>query len=192
MDTPTIHNALLYIQGNLKAPKDKRNNFGGYNYRSCEGILNAVKPLLQETDTTLVLTDEVVLIGDRFYVKSTATLSNGTDAPIVTSALAREDLAKKGMDGAQLTGATSSYARKYALNAMFAIDDSVDSDYTNKHKDDEASIEEQAIMELNAAQTVETLKSVYNKYIEIEPKFASKSSSVYKTVLKRGAELKSD
>lgn len=188
----SIHDALLYIQGNLKAPKDKRNNFGGYNYRSCEGILNAVKPLLQETNTTLVLTDDVILIGDRFYVKATATLSNGTDTPIVTSALAREDLAKKGMDGAQLTGATSSYARKYALNAMFAIDDSVDSDNTNKHKDDDASLEEQALTEINAAQTVETLKSVYNKYIALEPKFASKSSPIYKSVLQRGNELKTE
>lgn len=190
MSTQTIHKALLRIQGNLKAPKGKYNNFGGFNYRSCEDILNAVKPLLQETETTLVLTDEVVLIGDRFYVKATATLSNGTDTPIVTSALAREDLTKKGMDGAQLTGATSSYARKYALNAMFAIDDNADNDAMNNHNDDDTSLEAQALHDVYASQTKDALKAVYNKYTELDPKLGSPNSNFYKTVIARGSELK--
>lgn len=185
----SLHESLLYIQGNLKAPKDKENTFGGYKYRSCESILNALKPLLQKTNTTLVLSDEIVHIGDRFYLKATATLSDGTDASIVTSALAREDLAKKGMDGAQLTGATSSYARKYALNAMFAIDDSVDSDMTNKHKDDDASLEEQALHEINLAQSKDALRSIYDKYVELCPKFGSKNSTIYKAIVKRGNEF---
>ncbi|HIB8446465.1 TPA: ERF family protein [Escherichia coli] len=120
-----LYNKLWTIQQTLNAPKNQRNNFGGYNYRSAEDILEAVKPLLQ--NITLTVSDEIVLIGDRYYVKATATLSDGEDVIAVT-AYAREEESKKGMDASQLTGATSSYARKYALNGLFCIDDAKDPD----------------------------------------------------------------
>ena len=120
-----LHKKLWTIQQTLNAPKNQRNNFGGYNYRSAEDILEAVKPLLQ--NITLTVSDEIVLIGNRYYVKATATLSDGEDAISVT-AYAREEESKKGMDCSQLTGATSSYARKYALNGLFCIDDAKDPD----------------------------------------------------------------
>ncbi|EOZ6761541.1 ERF family protein [Escherichia coli] len=120
-----LYSKLWTIQQTLNAPKNQRNNFGGYNYRSAEDILEAVKPLLQ--NITLTVSDEIVLIGNRYYVKATATLSDGEDAIAVT-AYAREEESKKGMDASQLTGATSSYARKYALNGLFCIDDARDPD----------------------------------------------------------------
>ncbi|EFB5474395.1 recombinase [Escherichia coli] len=120
-----LHKKLWTIQQTLNAPKNQRNNFGGYNYRSAEDILEAVKPLLQ--NITLTVSDEIVLIGNRYYVKATATLSDGEDEISVT-AYAREEESKKGMDASQLTGATSSYARKYALNGLFCIDDAKDPD----------------------------------------------------------------
>ncbi|EGJ3268919.1 ERF family protein [Escherichia coli] len=120
-----LYKKLWTIQQTLNAPKNQRNNFGGYSYRSAEDILEAVKPLLQ--NITLTLNDEIVLIGDRYYVKATATLSDGEDVIAVT-AYAREEESKKGMDASQLTGATSSYARKYALNGLFCIDDAKDPD----------------------------------------------------------------
>lgn len=117
---------LAEIQKGLKAPKGQTNSFGKYNYRSCEDILEALKPLLGDDDT-FYIKDDIVLLGDRFYIKATAHF-NG----IETTAFARESLDKKGMDSAQITGATSSYARKYALNALFAIDDTKDAD-TDEH-----------------------------------------------------------
>lgn len=122
---------LLTIQTKLNAPKNQRNNFGGFNYRSCEDILTAVKPLLEETNTSLTISDEIVLIWEtRFYIKATATLfDNETwEAIASTSAFAREQEDKKGMDQSQVTGAASSYARKYALNWLFCIDDNRDAD----------------------------------------------------------------
>ncbi len=185
-----INERLRYIQQHLNAPKDLKNQFGGYNYRSCESILKAVKPLLEETKTTLVLRDEIKQAGDRFYLQATAELSDDHGGMIYTVAYAREDLAKKGMDGAQLTGATSSYARKYALNALFAIDDSRDSDSTNKHKTDDSSVTAEALSEILAATSVKQVKEVYNKYMNIDPKLCGKTGKIYKAVIARGEELK--
>lgn len=127
-----IYEKLLAVQGNLKAPKGQRNTFGNYNYRSCEDILEAVKPHLQKNKATIVLTDEVVLIGERYYVKVTARfIDTETGEEITNTAYAREEEVKKGMDGSQITGASSSYARKYALNGLLDIDDNKDSDTTN-------------------------------------------------------------
>ena len=184
-----LYVALGFIQANLNAPKDLRNSFGGYNYRSCESILKAVKPLLHNTATTLVMNDEPCVIGDRFYIKSTATLSNG-ECEVSATGYAREDLAKKGMDGAQLTGATSSYARKYALNALFAIDDSKDSDATNKHKTDKDSVISEALSEILNATTVAQVKAVYNKYLSLDASLCGKNGKIYKAVIARGEELK--
>ena len=116
---------LIRIQRELKAPKNHLNKFGGYYYRNCEDILEGVKPLLG--DCTLTMNDEIVMIGDRYYVKATVALSNGKDSCSVC-AYAREPINKKGMDDMQLTGAVSSYARKYALNGLFCIDDVKDAD----------------------------------------------------------------
>ena len=124
---------LIDIQQKLKVAKNQENKFGKYKYRSCEDILEALKPLLGENKCYLSLTDEIVLIGDRFYVKAIALMSNGSENCLATG-MAREGLEQKGMSPSQITGAASSYARKYALNGLFAIDDNKDSDYTNEQK----------------------------------------------------------
>ena len=129
-----IYKKLMGIQTKLKAPKSQRNSFGNYNYRSCEDILEAVKPLLDEFKVALTIKDEIILIGERYYIKATATLIDiDTGDMTETSAYARESAEKRGMDASQVTGATSSYARKYALNGLFAIDDNKDADATNTH-----------------------------------------------------------
>jgi hypothetical protein len=120
-----LHQALAVIQRQLKAPKKQQNNFGGYKFRSCEDILEAVKPLLG--NCTLTISDSIKQIGERVYVEAICTLS-GFDESIHVKAYAREAADKKGMDVAQITGAASSYARKYALNGMFLIDDTKDAD----------------------------------------------------------------
>ena len=130
-----MYDKLLKIQGELKAPKGQVNKFGGYNYRSCEDILEALKPLLAKNKCILTINDTIELIGDRYYIKATATLiDTETGDTSTATAYAREEESKKGMDSSQLTGSTSSYARKYALNGLFAIDDTKDSDATNTHE----------------------------------------------------------
>lgn len=132
-----IYNQLSLIQNEVKVPKNQHNKFGGYNYRNAEDILEAVKPVCAKHNTTLIITDEIVLIGERYYVKATATLFNKDGESVFTNAYAREEENKKGMDSSQLTGSTSSYARKYALNGLFNIDDTKDSDFNNKHGKEE-------------------------------------------------------
>ena len=127
-----IKKKILQVQSDLKAPKGQYNSFGKYNYRSAEDILEAVKPLLHDKGLVQTISDEIISVGDRIYVKSTVTLYDAeSDESLSASALAREDETKKGMDSSQITGSTSSYARKYALNGMYAIDDTKDSDATN-------------------------------------------------------------
>jgi hypothetical protein len=123
---------LSKIQSLVKAPKGQVNKFGNYKYRSCEDIVEAVKLVINPLGYYLTITDEIVSIGERIYVKATATLSNG-EYTFTASAYAREEETKKGMDAAQITGSASSYARKYALNGLFAIDDTKDADATNTH-----------------------------------------------------------
>lgn len=128
----TFHEKLTAIQTEIKAPKNLYNSFGKYSYRNAEGICEAVKPFLKKYSLSLTLSDEIVNIGDKNYVKSTATISDGTDDKTVV-AYAREADEKKGMDDSQITGATSSYARKYALNGMFLLDDTKDADTDEYH-----------------------------------------------------------
>lgn len=124
-----IYPKLEAIQQKLKAPKDKYNGFGKYSYRSCEGILEAAKPVLAELHCTITLEDEMVQLGDRFYLKATAKLIDSeTGESCETTAYAREPAAKKGVDDSQITGTASSYARKYALNGLLCIDDTKDAD----------------------------------------------------------------
>ena len=129
---------LIAIQSELKAPKSQFNKFGGYKYRKAEDILEAVKPLLAKQKCTLIITDDVVLIGNRIYVKATAIIKNEKGECETSTGWAREEETKKGMDGSQITGASSSYARKYALNGLFAIDDNQDSDAANEVQHQEA------------------------------------------------------
>ena len=130
-----IFEKLMNIQSELKAPKNQWNEFGKYKYRNCEDILEAVKPLCKKYKATLILDDEIVMIGERYYVKATATIYDCDTVEIqkclYATAYAREEESKKGMDGSQVTGSSSSYARKYALNGLFDIDDTKDSDSTN-------------------------------------------------------------
>lgn len=142
----TIYEKLMNVQSKLKAPKGQYNSFGKYSYRSCEDILEALKPIFKKEKLAIFISDEMVLMDTRFYVKATVTLVDiETGEKVMNSAFAREEENKKGMDGSQVTGASSSYARKYALNGMFAIDDTKDSDSTNTHgKDDKAPTKTQS------------------------------------------------
>lgn len=132
-----FYKKLIKVQATLNAPKGQYNSFGKYNYRSCEDIMGAVKPLLASEGLFQSISDEIMQVGDRFYVKATVTVTDGSETHSV-SAMARECLDKKGMDSAQVTGATSSYARKYALNGMYNIDDSKDQD-SNEFREQAAS-----------------------------------------------------
>lgn len=141
---------LITIQSTLKAPKSQFNAFGNYKYRKVEDILEAVKPIMSNLGCTLVMTDDIEMVGNRIYVKATATLKNSKGEIEITTGYAREEETKKGMDGSQITGAASSYARKYALNGLFAIDDNADSDTTNDGQHQAA--QQQASPQAQAAQ----------------------------------------
>lgn len=156
---------LQEIQHKLKAPKNQRNNFGGYNYRSCEDILEALKPVLAEYNAAIVLSDSVELVGNRVYVKATATLKT-QEGDISVTAFAREAETRKGMDESQITGSASSYARKYALNGLFGIDDTKDADTMDnreqapkqaKKNKKAAFIDPKHLALLNSAKSVEEL-----------------------------------
>lgn len=158
---------IIEIQQKIKVPKGQYNSFGGYKYRSCEDILETVKPLLKEQNLLLILNDEMVNLNERYYVKATATIYDIEGKEIIkTTAFAREEENKKGMDGSQITGASSSYARKYALNGLFGIDDSKDSDTTNTHGKEEkpkkqelAQSLEEYQTDMNLISTIEDLKA---------------------------------
>lgn len=124
---------LVKIQSELKAPKSQYNKFGNYAYRSAEDILEAVKPLTVKHDCCLTVSDNIIMLGDRFYIEATARIVNAKGEAVEVTALAREADSQKGMAEPQITGSTSSYARKYALNGLFCIDDTKDADYTNMH-----------------------------------------------------------
>lgn len=173
MNGKNLNEALVSVQSKLKAPKGQYNSFGKYKYRSCEDILEAVKPLLAEVGCTLRISDEIIQVGERIYVKATAVFSNG-DAQYAVTALAREAETKPGMDAAQITGAASSYARKYALNGLFCIDDTKDADATNTHGQEakpktkkeqmyEDTVQD-ALDEIKQCNTVEDLTNTYKHY----------------------------
>lgn len=136
----SVYEKLIKVQVELKAPKNQRNNFGNYNYRSCEDILESVKPILDKYKSTIYINDVIELIGNRTYVKAIASFVDvETGEFVVSNAYAREEETKKGMDASQITGATSSYARKYALNGLLLIDDTKDADATNTQDKEYAS-----------------------------------------------------
>lgn len=166
----TIYERLNAIQSELVAPKGQTNTFGKYKYRSCEDIINASKPLLKKYECVLLLTDEIDLIGQRYYVRAIATLHCGNEQ-ITVSASAREEETKKGMDSSQITGAASSYARKYALNGLFAIDDTKDAD-TQDNTKIEPEVEEPTPLQkrlnwLNAVFLSETGKKQLPNYLAL-------------------------
>lgn len=137
-----IREKLATIQQNLNVPKGNYNSFGKYKYRSCEDILEAIKPLLKETGTVLTINDDLVLIGDRYYLKAMAILCDIETSETVTNcAFARETESKSGMDAAQITGSASSYARKYALNGLFCIDDVADPDTRDNRSESEVKMQ---------------------------------------------------
>ena len=140
----SVYSKLFEIQQNLKAPKERNNEFGGFNYRSCEDILQQVKPILMEQKAIIILSDELAFIGQRYYIKATACFVDIEPGEQVKSeAYAREEENKKGMNSSQVTGASSSYARKYALNGLLCIDDNKDSDVTNTYGKDENKNQQQ-------------------------------------------------
>lgn len=163
----SVYLKLMNIQTALKAPKSQYNSFGKYSYRNCEDILEALKPLLLEEKAIVNITDEIILIGDRYYVKATARIIDAESGDFVeASSLAREDATKKGMDSSQLTGSTSSYARKYALNGLFAIDDTKDSDTTNTHdKTDNTSNKKLSDAQIKRLYTVASLAKFDNNKV---------------------------
>lgn len=177
---------LIAIQAELKAPKNQYNGFGKYKYRSCEDILEAVKPLLAKNNCSLTISDNIIYIGERYYVQAKATLSN-TKESIESTGMAREPAEKKGMDSCQITGAASSYARKYALNGLFAIDDTKDADATNTHDKPISKAPSKpkvhpAVTKINKCKNLEELKRVWigltkvdqNSKVVIEAKEAMK------------------
>lgn len=169
---------LAKIQSELKAPKNQYNNFGKYKYRSCEDILEAVKPLVNKIDCIMTISDEIVMLGDRYYVKATAAITDGENS-ISNSAYARESFDKKGMDDSQITGATSSYARKHALNGLLCIDDTKDAD-TDEHSEQAKKVKpaaqpeplvklsEQCESEMWDCKTIPELDIAGAKWVKIE------------------------
>lgn len=163
-----IYEKLLTVQTELKAPKNQMNTFGKYKYRSQEDILEALKPILARIKAVSIVSDELVLIGDRYYIKATASLIDAeTGDKAFTVGYAREELDKKGMDGSQITGTASSYARKYALNGLYAIDDTKDADALNDHskdKEEEPKATKSQLDKLEMAYTEATKQKVYEHY----------------------------
>ena len=191
-----VYEKLMTVQTKLRAPKGQYNSFGKYSYRSCEDILEALKPLLAEVGAIVNISDEVKLIGNRFYVEATAMfLDCETGDSVVARASAREDETKKGMDLAQVTGSVSSYARKYALNGLFAIDDNKDSDATNTHGKDikpnmtpvsglsEAQIKRLFAIGNKAGFKKDVVEATVKKMFGCEPKDMTKDQ--YNTVCER-------
>ena len=176
-----VYEKLLSVQAKLKANKSQYNSFGKYNYRSCEDILESVKPLLEANKLSLIISDEVVYVEARFYIKATATVIDiEKGEKIEVSALAREDETKKGMDLAQVTGSVSSYARKYALNGLFCIDDNKDSDSTNTHGKDKTNSNTSSKPQESATPKVYKCATCSKNVIENVAKF---SYSKYKKIL---------
>lgn len=168
----SVYEKLMKVQAELKAPKGQYNSFGKYKYRSCEDILEAVKPLNAKHGVVLTVGDEVVEISNRFYVKATATFVDiESGEKIINTALAREDDAKKGMDGSQITGTASSYARKYCLNGLYCIDDTKDADTDEyraqqEHKPQESKRQERQYVKVSNGRTA--VINSNGEYVDIE------------------------
>lgn len=168
----------LKITSELVAPKNRKNTFGGYNYRSCEDILEAVKPLLKKYECNLLLSDEVVCIGNANYIKATAMLVNKEGQSVQATGLAREETNKKGMDSPQMTGTASSYARKYALNGLFCIDDTKDAD-TNEYRTENDARAKQAQQQKQPQATAQPQPQTSKKQLTLEQVKANEEQFIY-------------
>ncbi len=201
METKTtgVQPALIEIQTKLKAPKSQYNSFGKYKYRSAEDILEAVKPLLSEQGVLLTLSDDIIEVAGRFYIKATATATKDGES-VTNTAFAREDDTKKGMDGSQITGTASSYARKYALNGLFLIDDTKDADTDEYHKQTvkkggkatqaaDAALMQKAVAEMQAVTTRAGLRDVWDKWKEQCPDICEVGSDFYNAAVEVGKKL---
>jgi len=192
---------LIDIQAKLKAPKNQFNKFGNFKYRTCEDILEGVKPLLKQEEVSLIINDEIMAINERYYIKAIASLYDNEGKLIAQAyAYAREEESKKGMDASQITGATSSYARKYALNGLFAIDDTKDADTINKDKEKEKNkeilpspslVDEDLVYKtLRDCKTIKSLNIIFNKYkdqiIDIK-KFQSVYTEIATSIKRRNS-----
>jgi len=188
-----ISEKLLAIQTELKAPKGQRNTFGNYNYRSCEDILEAVKPLLKKHSCTLTISDELMQFESRYYIRATVTLIDKTET-ISVSGYARETESRKGMDASQITGASSSYARKYALNGLFLIDDTKDADVTNKHGKDEVvkKPQESIMQQIKGCKTVEGLKDLWGGLSETDQPLYLDKITTCKAILQANEHSKTN
>lgn len=195
----SFYEKVTRVQSELKAPKGQYNSFGKYRYRSQEDILEAVKPILAKYGLFINVSDEIVMIGERYYIKATATIGDGANS-ISTNAYARESAEKKGMDESQVTGTASSYARKYALNGLLAIDDTKDADtdeYAGKTSDKSSEGSQQSTHRLATPKQVEILKSRYtgdnlakllevNHVCAVEELTMDKASELISKLLKKG------
>lgn len=182
-----VYQKLAIVQKNLNAPKGQYNKFGNYNYRSCEDIIEAVKPLCIENGLTLTISDQIKQVGERYYVEATATIYDAEGNKHSATASAREPNNKKGMDESQITGAASSYARKYALNGLFAIDDNKDADTNENHKETASKKttyemeQEQAFKKKRANQVADLVALAQQKDIPME--------KVHESFKKRGVTV---
>lgn len=182
---------LVQIQAELKAPKNQRNNFGGYNYRSAEDILETAKKVLHKYNCFLTLSDSIEMVGNRVYVVATATLTNADGKQVTTKAYAREEESKKGMDASQITGSASSYARKYALNGLFSIDDTKDADATNTHGKETVKAQapqtkgkDDVLKEVAGCNDLTKLKAIYEEH-----RNEKYNKELYDAVLARKAQI---
>ena len=182
-----IHKQLRELQAELKAPKGQRNNFGKYNYRSAEDILEALKPLAVKHGLTFTLSDEITSVGDRVYVQVTASVVNDEGQLVESTAYAREEESKKGMDGSQVTGASSSYARKYALNGLLLIDDTKDSDATNTHGDNSQPAPQASVKGRESVGKAES--NIMDKAVEYIKSQKDRKSAYTAIVAKYGDQL---
>ena len=195
MENLSLIEKVVRVQSELKAPKGQYNSFGKYNYRSCEDIVEAVKPLLKQYGIVLNLSDELVLIGDRYYIKAVAVLTDGTDV-LQSVAYAREPQELKGMTDSQITGTASSYARKYALNGLLAIDDTKDPDTdefaktTEQEPKEEVKATPKQLEILNKYYTGEKLTKLLemNKISKIEDLPMTKASELISKLSSKGAK----
>lgn len=189
-----LQESLIEIQKKLKAPKGQYNSFGKYKYRSCEDILEAVKPLLCEQGVLMTVQDDLTVLNDRFYIRAIVTVSKGGES-ICSSAFAREDDTKKGMDGSQITGTASSYARKYALNGLFLIDDTKDAD-TNEHHNvqknagvEQVTAMKQAVAEMQAVTSRDEMQAVWSKYASLNPAICESGTEFYQAAVAAGTKF---
>jgi hypothetical protein len=180
---------LIEVQNELKAPKNQRNKFGKYNYRSCEDILEAVKPLLKKHGLTQIISDDAVCIDGWHYIKSTITLYCNEDGKeLECSGMARESETKKGMDAAQITGSASSYARKYALNGLYAIDDTKDADSMDNKEEKSAQLSVYIIEKLQKITSIDKL-SEFKKELQAQNKYTKEVQKLF-TKKKKSSRIK--